>query len=221
MTEHRKLARELAAESIKRGQPMDWFETLYGRAKGDEGGIPWADMTVNPNLQTWLEHKGVDAAGRKAMVVGCGLGDDAEALAALGFQVTAFDVSQTCIEWCRRRFPDSRVDYRVADLLSPPPEWRRTFDFVLEIYTLQALPVELREAAIHSIGECVATEGTLLVIARGRDETEDSGNMPWPLTRSELDQFCRVGLTEMNFEDFKDAEDPPVRRFRIEYRRTG
>jgi hypothetical protein len=28
----------------------------------------------------------------------------------------------------------------VADLFNPPSEWKHHFDFVLEIYTIQALP---------------------------------------------------------------------------------
>jgi hypothetical protein len=37
-------------------------------------------------------------------------------------------------------FPQSAVDYRVADLFDAPSEWRGAFDLVHELYTLQALP---------------------------------------------------------------------------------
>jgi len=63
-------------------------------------------------------------------VVGCGLGDDAEALAQQGFQVTAFDISPTAIAWCEKRFPDSQVKYQVADLFALDPAWHHKFDFV-------------------------------------------------------------------------------------------
>lgn len=215
----RAFARELAAESISRGKPLDWFETLYRHADGDESVVPWADMTVNPNLTTWLERNRIEGPGRKALVVGCGLGDDAEALASLGFQVTAFDISETCIEWCQRRFPDSLVEYSVADLFSPPSSWHRAFDFVLETYTLQVLPNDLRKMAICQIATFVATDGTLLVISRGRNEGDNPGKMPWPLMRSELVKLKGCGLKAANFEDYVDSEDPPVRRFRVEYRR--
>ena len=221
MTTNRKLARQLAAEAISRGNPLEWFETLYRHAHEEQSVIPWADMTVNPNLATWLESRKIEGTGRKALVVGCGLGDDAEALASLGFQVTAFDISGTCIEWCRRRFPNSRVAYSVSDLFSPPTSWQRAFDFVLEVYTLQVLPKDLRPPAIENITEFVATKGTLLVISRGRDGNDDLGKMPWPLIRSDLHKFANCGLNEVNFEDYLDAEDPPVRRFRVEYHRSS
>ena len=95
----RSIARQLAAESIRTGAPLAWFETLYAQAEGDNSVVPWADMTVNANLAAWLERQQTAGAGRAALVVGCGLGDDAEALASLGFRVTAFDISATCIDW--------------------------------------------------------------------------------------------------------------------------
>jgi hypothetical protein len=56
---------------------------LLGRA-GTEA-IPWADLEPNPHLLSWLEANPTDGRGRRALKVGCGLGDDAEALAELGF----------------------------------------------------------------------------------------------------------------------------------------
>lgn len=217
---NRGIARRLASESLEAGTPLAWFETLYAQAARDESVIPWADKTVNPNLSEWLENQGFDGADRKALVVGCGLGDDAEALASIGFQVTAFDISSTCIEWCRQRFSQSVVKYLAADLFDPPVEWRQAFAFVFEAYTLQVLPPELRRKAMERLAESVGPSGGLLIVSRGRDETDDPGNMPWPLVRTEFDQLKELGLTEVRFEDYIEKEEPPVRRFRVEYRRT-
>jgi SAM-dependent methyltransferase len=161
----------------------------------------------------------VNGAGCRALEVGCGLGDDAEDLARRGFAVTAFDVSATAIDWCRRRFPGSPVEYVVADLLNPPAEWARAFDFVQESYTLQVLPPDVREVAIRRVARFVAPGGSLLVVARGREPSDPPGTMPWPLVHDELGGFGRAGLEELSFEDFSDDETPPVRRFRAVYRR--
>jgi ubiquinone/menaquinone biosynthesis C-methylase UbiE len=150
------------------------------------------------------------------MVVGAGLGDDAEELARRGLAVTAFDVAPTAVDWARRRFADSAVDYVVADVLAPPPEWQAAFDFVLESYTLQVLPPALRPLAADAIAAMLAPGGTLLVIARGRHPHEDDGAMPWPLTPDEL-RGLFADLRLVRFEDFLDDEDPPVRRLRAEY----
>ena len=216
---NRSLARQLAQESLTRGDALGWFETLYQRAQGDEAAIPWADMQVNPNLQAWADRERLAGAGRKALVIGCGLGDDAELLAALGFSVTAFDISDTAIQWCGRRFVDSSVEYQVCDLLSPPSAWNHQFDFVFEAYTLQVLTTELRALAARHIAGFVATDGTLLVVTRGREPEDAPGQLPWPLVRAELDGFETHGLTCVSFEDYVEDEHPPVRRFRAVYRR--
>ena len=60
------------------------------------------------------------------------MGDDAEALAAIGFAVTAFDIAPTAISWCKQRFSQSAVTYIVEDLLRPNLLLDRQFDFILE-----------------------------------------------------------------------------------------
>ncbi|HEY4710135.1 MAG TPA: class I SAM-dependent methyltransferase [Candidatus Acidoferrales bacterium] len=213
--------RELAAEFIAKGDPLGWFEALYQEAESGDGIIPWADQAPNPRLiEFWTAHP-LDTVNKRALVIGSGLGDDAEQLAAWGFNTTGFDISKTAVEAAKKRFPETRVEYAVADLFDPPPSWTHRFDFVLEIYTVQALPANLRPAAVEKIAQFVAPEGRLLAIARGRAEHEPEGQgPPWPLARAELDWFQRAGLTEESFEDYAEPEPPWVRRFRALYRRV-
>lgn len=221
MNDHDKrfTARELAASHLKRGDALGWFEALYAQADGDDARIPWADLRPHPGLIAWLDATRADGRDRRALKIGCGLGDDAEALAARGFAVTAHDISPTAVAWCRRRFPESPVDYQVMDLFRAPEAWRGAFDFVFEANTLQVLPPELRPDAVRAIASFVAPGGTLLIIARGRDPKDDRGSMPWPLLRKEVELFAAQGLTPDGFEDFMDEETPPVRRFRAVFRR--
>jgi SAM-dependent methyltransferase len=212
----RELATKLAQESLARGDAKGWFEKLYVKAQGNELLVPWADLAPNPNLLAWLERKQI-SGGTKAIVVGCGLGDDSEELARRGLEVTAFDISPTAIAWTRRRFPQSLVKYVVADLLSIPNQWHGAFDFVFEAYTLQVLPTPLHSQALASLAGMVAPGGTLLVICRGRDAADPSDGLRFPLTRSEFSILDEHKLREVQFEDYRDGEDPPVRRFRAQY----
>lgn len=210
----------MAEEFIRRGDSTGWFEDLYRRVEGDLAAIPWADLEANPNLVSWAERTGLAGAGRLALTVGCGLGDDAEELSRRGFEVTAFDIAPTAIEWCRRRFPESQVDYQVADLFNPPESWVGRSDFVLESYTLQSFLPELRPRAMGQVAQLVVPGGTLLVICRGREQGETpEGVWPVPISRKELDRFLELGLQEAAFEDFLDGEEPPVRRFLVRYLR--
>ena len=235
MTDRRRRAEELARSA----DPLRWFETLYAEAGDDLSAVPWADLVANPHLLEWLEtdagrrvspplDRPADEHAPRALVVGCGVGDDAEELARRGFSTVAFDIAERAIEHCRRRFPDSPVEYRAANLLNPPPEWIEAFDLVFEAYTLQVLPDSMRRLALASLARFPRRGGSLLVICRARDADEPVTGFPWPLTRAELDPLTAPRpadadppkLWEASFEDFPDAEVPPVRRFRLEARRA-
>ena len=66
---------------------------------------------------------------------------------------------------------------------------------------------------------CVTPGGSFLVIARGREPNDGPGSMPWPLIKGDLEHFVQSGLKLISFEDFFDEEEPPVRRFRVQYRK--
>jgi ubiquinone/menaquinone biosynthesis C-methylase UbiE len=215
----RTRARQLAREYNERNDPTGWFEHLYREASEGNAEVPWADLRPNINLLNYAAAHRLDGAGKRALVIGCGFGDDAEHLASCGFTTTAFDISETAIGNARKRFPDSSVEYTVGDVLNLSPAWRDAFDFVLEIYTLQVLPASLRPRAIREIAALLRPRGELLVIARGRELHESPGEMPWPLMRDELQQFESHNLVEISFEDFADPESPDTRRFRALYRR--
>jgi 2-polyprenyl-3-methyl-5-hydroxy-6-metoxy-1,4-benzoquinol methylase len=216
----RKRARELAAEFNQKNDPTGWFEALYREAESGTTTVPWADLAPNPHLLDFWQAHPQPSAHKTAVVVGSGLGDDAERLSHWGFQTTAFDISETAIRRARHRFPDSKVTYVTANLLTPPRDWHQKFDFVFEAYTLQALPEHVRALAATNVAAFVAPHGHLLVVARARDASEPPGEMPWPLTRPEFSAFIEGGLAELSFEDYVDNhETPPARRFRAFYQR--
>ncbi len=110
--------------------------------------------------------------------------------------------------------------YTVANALALPDEWSGQFDIIVEIYTLQSLPDKaLREQVAANLVRCVAPDGLLLVICGGRDQSDEPGSMPWPLTRAELAVFERLGLREVSFEDLLGKEAPFFRHFRAYYHR--
>jgi len=214
--EKRQRARELAREALARGEPTAWFEELYATA-GDIEVIPWADLEPNPSFLVWARREILAGAGKRALKVGSGLGDDAEALAGRGFDVVAFDIAPAAVAWARSRFPESSVSYVVADLLALPDGWRHAFDFVLEAYTLQVLPPALRPAAAAAIAGTLKPGGLLLAITRARGLSDPEGEMPWPLTEDELKALFEPHLALRSFEDYLDDENPPVRRFRATF----
>jgi SAM-dependent methyltransferase len=211
------LVPRIARKHLRAGDPTGWFEPVYAAAGEGVTDVPWVDLAPNRHLVAWLEREGRRGAGQRAVVVGCGTGDDAGLLRDTGFDAVGFDIAPTAVAWARRRFPETR--FLVADLLALPAGLIGAFDLVFEAYTLQALPHAIRDEAIAGVASLVAAGGTLLVVTYGRAPEDEPGRLPWPLTRDELARFGALGLTETRFEDYRDDVEPERRRFRVEYTR--
>lgn len=219
------------------------FEEIYLRAGPDFGAIPWAALAPHPALVTWLDAGHVSpaggtplaggtrldedrppagdtpvAAGRSALIVGCGLGDDAEETARRGYRVTAFDLSPTAIRDCLGRFPGSAVDYQLADLFRLPASWNLAFGLVVEIRTLQSLPLAQRADAAAAIAATVRPGGWLFAHCLGRDDDEPTISRPWPVSRRELHAFSDAGLRQAEFHD-QPAGPGQSRSFTVSYTR--
>jgi SAM-dependent methyltransferase len=176
-----------------RDRTVEFFESLYAGAGDDYSQIPWARLSPRPVLIDWLDAE-PPTAGTVALVVACGLGDDAEELARRGCVVDAFDVSPTAIDAARRRFPDSSVKYRVADLFDLPSSWRERFELIVEVQTIQSLPPSEHRAAVSAVSTCLAPGGRMFLRTAVRGEDEPALSRPWPLTLSELRWFEDEGL---------------------------
>jgi 2-polyprenyl-3-methyl-5-hydroxy-6-metoxy-1,4-benzoquinol methylase len=124
----------------------------------------------NPHLVAWLRTFTASPARKRCLVVGCGLGDDAEALASAGFEVTAIDSSPAVVEAAQQRFRRSGVDYVVGDVLDPPDAWGESFDLVFASGTQELLPPHERPEAMLAIARLVAPGGRLFVVGSERDE---------------------------------------------------
>ena len=189
-------------------QPI--YEGFYARAGENFSAIPWAALAPHPSLVDWLGAQQPPAAGARALVVACGLGDDAEYVASRGYRTAAFDFSPTAIARCRERFPETAVDYRIADVEALPDEWVGAFDLVVEIRTLQSIPRESRSAAADSIAGATAPGGRVFVHGFGAADGEQFDSPPWPVTPRELARLSSAGLDRVEYvEEPIHADGPP------------
>jgi SAM-dependent methyltransferase len=214
-TSWERQADRLADRALAEGEPTAWFERLYAGADTGANPLPWDTEEPRTALVEWAEREGIRGDGKRAIVVGCGLGQNSEYIAGLGFDTVAFDIASTAIRVVRERYPHSSVEYLAADLLDLPPEWEHAFDLVVEVYTVQALPDPPRGRAIANVARLVGDGGTLIVVAAARRDSEPApAGPPWPLTRREVDAFAGDGLAVVRVEEGD-------RQWRAEFRRVA
>ena len=197
-------------------QASAWFNDLYREHKDNHDKIPWAKLEVNPLLKSYLdeakEHQG------KALVIGCGLGDDARALELAGYDVLAIDVAEKALELASERFSDSKVVFEKQDIFDMPQKYHEHFDFVFEAFTIQSLPVEFREKMIKAVANTIAPSGKLLLVAHKKKLT--LSGPPWPLHKEEVDVF-KNHLTEMVFEIHPSKTLFALEQFRVLYKKES
>ncbi|MCW5775451.1 MAG: methyltransferase domain-containing protein [Phycisphaeraceae bacterium] len=218
---------ELDAPDPVAARVAEHFEGVYRDAAGDDSRLPWHDGRANPSLVCWLnaEAPRLVRPGVRAVVVGCGLGDDVAELETRGYDAVGFDVSPTCVAWARARHPGLADRLVIADATRLPSNLRCRFELVVECYTIQSVPPEMRDRVVRGVVSLAKPHGVVVAVARARPEgwplAEVTGP-PYPLTRSELvSLFEAEGFVPVRAPDeFEDDETPPVARLRCAFRRA-
>ncbi len=204
---------------------VDYFESIYAGAEGDRSRIPWADGQVSPALVNWLNAVAPSRirCGARVAAAGCGLGDDARELIRRGYEVCAFDCSETAVQWAQSLDPENASSYVQADLTNPPARWRHRFDLVVEVSNIESLTPDLHEPTIAALSNLMTPHGCMLIICRGCEEpVGPHDGPPWPITKAQLlEATALAGLVPDDpVACFTDDESPPVRRIRAVFRRA-
>ncbi|MFU8840205.1 MAG: class I SAM-dependent methyltransferase [Nitriliruptoraceae bacterium] len=221
--------RPLIDEHLGRGAPTGWFEPAY-RAAVDAGArLPWQEAAPHPWVASWLDAPVLTPPGPRALVVGCGTGQEAELLAARGYAVVGIDVAPTALAWAAARLRRASkrirraVAYREADLLTLDPGALGPFDLVVEVHTVPWLPGLVQDAAMAAIGPLVRAGGVALTITTLRAAEDDAPvGPPWPQAPSALASYRAGGLVRLALEHPPGGAPGPVEvRLTWQRPRTG
>ena len=202
----------LAERAMADGSPTRWFDELWSEGESDRIDLPW-DRDAPADVVAAHVRAAGDGTGRRAVVVGAGLGADAEELARSGWRTVAFDISPAAVRLATARRPGSAVEYRVADLLDLPDELVGAFDLVVEVFTVQAMAPALRTRAQAGLRRLLAPGGTLLAVQFVRGDRPAEEGPPWLLDRAEMEAFAAddVRLVSLTTAPHGERGDGPDR----------
>lgn len=172
-----------------RSDDATFWEGRYqaGRTAWDLGGPAVA-------LEEWLERQ--PAPTGHAVVLGCGRGYDAVALAEAGFHVTAIDIAPSAVEEARAIAGRAKVTIEVvqADLLALGPEFEDVAEVVFEHTFLCAIPPDRRSDYRQLVTRLLKPGGRLVGIFL--TEAEDPDGPPFSISAPELRSLLAPELVE-------------------------
>jgi len=155
---------------------MDINQTFYDHlaAQYDKLFFDWQATTREQAeiLQRLFQRSGFDRSAR-ILDCACGIGTQAIGLAALGYRVTASDLSQAELAEARRRAGENKVsiDFRRADFCALADTFDETFDIVIAMDNAlpHMLSHEALASAIASMTDRLVPGGLLVASIRDYD----------------------------------------------------
>lgn len=113
-----------------------------------------------------------DGRGKTVLDCSCGSGRQAIALAKLGWQVSACDVSETSLAFARKFASQEglSIDIRACDMRDLPKAFNQRFDWVVSCFALYEIPTDegIRQA-VHGMFEVLKPGGECYLRFRDMD----------------------------------------------------
>ena len=113
------------------------YDERYKTAHGQ--GVRWSSDVSTPIVIETIKKYGV-ARDDKLLEIGCGEGRDARAVLDLGYSLTATDISQEAITYCRKIMPNYKQSFQFLDCLSD--EFEGLFDFIYGVAVVHMLVLD-------------------------------------------------------------------------------
>lgn len=153
-----------------------YYEAYEERYKtAHENGVSWSSDRYTPAVMETMRKYGIGKEQR-ILEIGCGEGRDAKALLDSGYQLTATDISQEAVSWCRKIMPEYSGNFRVLDCLSD--ELNDRFDFIYAVAVIHMLvPDEDRDKFYQFIYNHLKPDGLALICTMGDGEFEKESDI--------------------------------------------
>jgi len=144
------------------------YEDRYCTAH--QKGVSWASDCCSPIVLETIRKYGIRPEA-PMMEIGCGEGRDARAVLEAGYNLTAVDISNEAIEYCRRKMPAYQEHFQVMDCLTEKLDQK--FDFMYAVAVLHMLVLEQdRDAFYQFIRQHLKPNGVALICTMGDGKFE-------------------------------------------------
>jgi len=175
---------------------QDLWQRIY-----QEDGTPWDLGGPAPPLTEILESAarwGLEA-GAKIAVPGCGLGHDAAALAAAGFQVRAIDPVPAAVEAARMRY-GAEVDWAIGDWFEEP---QGTYDAVFDHAFFVAFEPGRRSQIVAAHANHLKPGGLWLGLYWHTVRAENG--RPWAVQPAEITALAQPSFEVLGLEEARKS----------------
>ena len=137
-----------------------------------EKGLRWtADVSTSIVLDELKKHctPGVS----QVLEIGCGEGRDARVVLEAGYNLTATDISEEAISFCRKIMSQFSESFRVLDCINDKHDIE--YDFIYSVAVIHMLVSDADRRAFYTfIREHLASDGKALICTMGDGESEFS-----------------------------------------------
>jgi 2-polyprenyl-3-methyl-5-hydroxy-6-metoxy-1,4-benzoquinol methylase len=108
---------------------IDVYDDFASQYSDMIGRLEEGEVDSNGIMPQFLHVIG-DVSGLNVLDAGCGEGYLSRILARRGANVTGIDIAPNLVQLARSKDPQGQIEYRVADLSQPLPEYQQHFDLV-------------------------------------------------------------------------------------------
>lgn len=189
---------ETNAPQLHPSTPAYWQNRWQeGRTGWDLGGI----HLLFPDLLAVALRHGL-LAGSAIIEPGCGRAHTSAALAKLGYQATAFDVSADAVVAAKILYSDvAGLNVVVADTFHLPEKWQGSFDALYDRAVLNALPTEVRSTYVNACASLLKPGGLLLSLPFTKLTIEEKDGPPFAISEIGLQELLSGQFEKVHHDE--------------------
>lgn len=166
------MTRSIDAARRQEGRMNEKYYTAYEERykTAHQKGVSWASDACTPIVMDVIRRYRIQPE-HDLLELGCGEGRDSKVVLENGFRLSATDISEEAISYCRKNLPRYARSFSVLDFLSD--ETDACFDFIYAVAVIHMLvPDEDRNGFYRFIRDHLKPDGLALICTMGDGETE-------------------------------------------------